>query len=238
MKNTLSCIIVDDSYLDRIAIEAALKSFNHIRMLGSYDNAGAALESIGINKPDLLFLDVDMPDISGLQLFKSIYNCKPLCVVISSHPEYALECFELKIFDYILKPLEKERFNTCMSRLDDFLSLKEKARSYDVLFDCEQIVFKEGHTTIRLQASEVVYLEAFGDYTKIVTEKRTYLVLEVLSTFLESLPADKFMRIHRSYVIAINKVQCFHVRQIDMGIGMLPVSKTYLSQTRSIFKFN
>jgi len=238
MMDTLSCIVVDDSYLDRIAVETALKPFSHIRLLGSYENAAAALESIGTNKPDLLFLDVDMPDVSGLQLFKSIYNCVPLCVVISSHPEYALECFELKIFDYILKPLETGRFNACVSRLDDFLSLREKARSYDVLFDCEQIVFKEGHTTVRLQANEVIYLEAFGDYTKIVTEKRTYLTLTALSAFLESLPAGKFMRIHRSYVIAINKVQCFHVKQIDMGTGMLPVGKTYLSQTRSVFKFN
>jgi len=238
MKSTLSCIVVDDSYLDRIAVEAALKSFDHIRMLGSYDNAAAALESIGANKPDLLFLDVDMPDVSGLQLFKSLYNCAPLCVVISSHPEYALECFELKIFDYILKPFETERFNACVGRLDDFLSLREKARSYEVLFDCEQIVFKEGHSTVRLQASEVIYLEAFGDYTKIVTEKRTYLTLEVLSAFLECLPAGKFMRIHRSYVIAINKVQCFHVKQIDMGTDMLPVGKTYLNQARLAFKLN
>ena len=238
MAGTISCIVVDDSYLDRIAVETALKTFRHIKLLGSFENATAALESIITNKPDLLFLDVDMPDFSGLQLFKSLNTSCPLCVVISSYPEYALECFELKIFDYILKPIETERFTACVKRLDDFLALKEKAQSYDVLFDCESIVFKEGYTTVRLQASEVIYLEAFGDYTKIVTEKRTYLTLATLSNFLESLPEGKFMRIHRSYVIAINKVQCFHVKQIDMGTNMLPVGKTYLREARSAFKFN
>jgi len=238
MANALSCIVVDDSYLDRIAVETALKTFSHIKLLGSFENAMEALESISANKPDLLFLDVDMPDVSGLDLFKNLNKCAPLCVVISSYPEYALECFELKIFDYILKPLEPDRFGTCIKRLEDFLALKEKAQSYDVLFDCESIVFKEGYTTVRLQSSEVIYLEAFGDYTKIVTEKKTYLTLATLSSFLESLPLGKFMRIHRSYVIAISKVQCFHLKQIDMGTGMLPVGKTYLREARSAFKFN
>lgn len=238
MVSTLSCIVVDDSYLDRIAVETALQNFQHLKLLGSFENATAAFESICRNKPDLLFLDVDMPDISGLQLYRSLHAVCPLCVVISSHPEYALECFELKVFDYILKPLESDRFNACVKRLDDFLALREKAHSYDVLFDCEHIVFKEGHATVRLQASDVIYLEAFGDYTKIVTEKRTFLTLATLSNFLESLPDGKFMRIHRSYVVAINRVQCFHAKHIDMGANMLPVGKTYLREARSAFKIN
>nr|WP_121273797.1 LytTR family DNA-binding domain-containing protein [Pedobacter schmidteae] len=236
MTNTLTCIIVDDDALDRLAVETALKTFCQIKLLGSFEHAAEALEMISSARPDLLFIDVDMPDISGLQLFKGIQTYAPQCVVISSHPEYALECFELKVFDYILKPVETDRFTACIKRLDDFLALKEKAQSYDVLFDCESIVFKEGYSTVRLQASEVIYLEAFGDYTKIVTEKKTYLTLVALSSFLTSLPAGKFMRIHRSYVIAISKVHCFHVKQIDMGTSMLPVGKTYLHEARAAFK--
>jgi DNA-binding LytR/AlgR family response regulator len=173
-----------------------------------------------------------------LQLFKSIDNYKPVCIVISSHPEYAIEGFELKVFDYLLKPLTSDRFSDCIKRFNDFLILKEKAESYDVLIEHKTIVFKQGYSVITLDINEIIYLEAFGDYTKIVTNRKTYLTLATLSNFLESLPEREFMRIHRSYVVAISKVHCVHIKSIDMGETMLPIGKTYLSEARQIFKYN
>lgn len=238
MKDTLTCIIVDDDYLDRMAVEAELSSFAKMKILGSYNNPIEAISSISSHQPDVLFLDIDMPEINGIDFVKSISNLDTINVFITSHPEFALQGFQLKVFDFILKPLETDRFESCMDRIYDFVKLKGKAEAYDVLFENEKIIFKEGHNVVNLNASEVIYLEAYGDYTKIVTEKKSHLTLATLSNFLESLPAGKFMRIHRSYVVAINKVKSIGNKSINMGEDIIPVGKTYIRETKKIFNAN
>lgn len=236
MLNTLSCIIVDDSYLDRATVQTELENFAHLKLLGSFSNAMAAMEMIRARQPDVLFLDVDMPEVSGLQLFEKIDCYTPACIIISAHPEYAALGFELKIFDYILKPLESQRFQLSVQRLEDFTVLKQKAHAYDVLFQQEEIIFKEGLNTMKLNSNEVIYLEAFGDYTKIVTEKKRYLTLATLSHFLNALPEGKFMRIHRSYVVAVHQVKQLNPKNIEVGTSVLPIGKTYLKAAKQRFK--
>ncbi|WP_316772494.1 LytTR family DNA-binding domain-containing protein [Pedobacter frigiditerrae] len=235
MKDTLTCIIVDDDDLDRMAVEAELSSFTKMKILGSYHNPIEALSIINSHQPDVLFLDIDMPEINGIDFVKSICSLETINVFITSHPEFALQGFQLKVFDFILKPLETERFESCIKRIYDFVKLKGKAEAYDVLFENEKIIFKEGHHVVNLNANEVIYLEAYGDYTKIVTEKKAHLTLATLSSFLESLPAGKFMRIHRSYVVAINKVQSLGNKCIYINDNIIPVGKTYFKETKKIF---
>lgn len=229
MTNALTCIIVDDNYLDRLAIEIELKNLDNIKSLGSFANAMEALETIRNYKPDILFLDVDMPDVNGLQLFRNINSYTPICVIISSYPEYAVEGFELKVFDYILKPLTTERFDVAMKRLFDFIQIREKAMAYTTLFENEKVVFKEGHNVIYLNIHEIIYLEAFGDYTKVVTGLKSYLTLATLTSFLEELPSDKFTRIHRSYAIARERIKLICNTSVGIGDVNLPIGKTYRS---------
>lgn len=238
MKDTLTCIIVDDDDLDRLAVEAEVSSFSKLKVLGSFNNPVEAICAINSQKPVILFLDIDMPEINGIDFVKSISNLDTINVFITSHPEFALQGFQLKVFDFILKPLETDRFENCIHRIFDFVKLKEKAEAYDVLFENEKIIFKEGHNVVNLNANEVIYLEAYGDYTKIVTEKKSHLTLATLSNFLESLPVGKFMRIHRSYVIAINKVKSVGNKNINMGVDIIPVGKTYIRETKKIFNTN
>ncbi|HTM98567.1 MAG TPA: LytTR family DNA-binding domain-containing protein [Pedobacter sp.] len=238
MKDTLTCIIVDDDDLDRMAVEVELSSFQNIKILGSYCNPIDALSAINSHQPDVLFLDIDMPGMNGVDFVKSISALETINVFITSHPEFALQGFQLKVFDFILKPLEFNRFEGCMRRIFDFVRLKDKAEAYDVLFENEKIIFKEGHNFINLNANDVIYLEAYGDYTKIVTVNKSYLTLVTLSNFLESLPVGKFMRIHRSYVVAISKVKGLDHKSIDMGSAIIPVGKTYVRETKKIFSAN
>ena len=236
MKDTLTCIVIDDDDLDRMAVEAELSTVSRMKILGSFNNPIAAIEAIHSHKPDVLFLDIDMPGINGIDFVKSITDLDTINVFITSHPEYALQGFQLKVFDFILKPLETDRFESCLDRIFEFEQLKGKAEAYDVLFDNDKIIFKEGHNVVNLNASEVIYLEAYGDYTKIVTENKSHLTLATLSNFLESLPAGKFMRIHRSYVVAIKKVKELGQKSIDMGIGSIPIGKTFLKDARQTLK--
>jgi DNA-binding LytR/AlgR family response regulator len=228
----LTCIIIDDNDLDRLAINQEIANFNNLTVLGSYNSPIEAIAFIKLYKPDILFLDIDMPEINGLEFIKLMNNTPIINVIISSHPEYALESFELNVFDYILKPLETGRLANCVDRLLQFTTLQNKAQAYDVLFENEKIIFKDGYNVININATEILYLEAYGDYTKIVTEKKAYLTLATLSNFINLLPQGKFLRIHRSYVIAINKVKCFNLKSIDIGQNVLPVGKTYLRNAK------
>ncbi|RZJ79301.1 MAG: response regulator transcription factor [Flavobacterium sp.] len=237
MKEKLSCIIIDDDDLDRLAVETELSIHEGIIAMGSFASPIEALSVMQTTKPDILFLDIDMPELNGLEFVKCISSFNTINVMISSHPEYALAGFQLDVFDFILKPLETARFAHTIKRIDDFVQLKNKASAYDVLFDNEKIIFKEGHTVVNLNASEVIYLEAYGDYTKIVTEKRGYLTLTTLGSFLESLPSGKFRRIHRSYVVPTTRIASYATKTLTLTNGViLPIGKTYLKETKQVLK--
>lgn len=233
MIKELSCIVVDDDDLDRLAVEIEARA-SGMKIIGSFDHAAQAAETIRNHQPDVLFLDVEMPGITGLELFRSIQSYSPLCVIISSYPEFAIESFQLKVFDYILKPLTADRFKSCTDRLSDFAEIRAKAEAYTALIENEKVTFKEGHNVIYLKVSDILYLEAFGDYTKVVTRNKNYLTLATLGGFLEDLPADKFTRIHRSY--AVCKDQISHIGNTSVVIAdvNLPVGKTYRSFLRQI----
>ncbi|MET6996277.1 LytR/AlgR family response regulator transcription factor [Chitinophaga defluvii] len=237
MSTPLSCVILDDNYLDRLAIASELEGRDSIRLIGSFASALEAIGPIKKQQPDLLLLDVNMPDINGLQLLKGLGSQAPACIIVSSHPEYALDGFALNVFDYILKPLTTERFNHALKRLRDFLAMKQRAEAYVAMVENEKIVFKEGHDEIHLTLNDISYLEAFGDYTKIVTPKKDYLTLATLGSFLENLPSEKFVRIHRSYAVAKAKVSLITRNTIGINNVNLPVGKTYrisLAQIKSL----
>ncbi len=236
MKSKLTCIVVDDCELDRKAVEAEILLRPDLHLLGSFNNCLEALSLIENSKPDVLFMDIDMPEINGLEFIKGINNSDSTNIIISSHPEYALESFQLKVFDYILKPLEHARFDKAVERLKDFSQLKSKAKAYDVLFERECVIFKDGLVTVKVNASDIVYLEAFGDYTKIVTKNKIHLTLTTLSNFLESLPEGKFIRIHRSYIIAKDKINFLSTKSVEVEANLLPIGKTYLKTVKHCLK--
>ena len=237
MTKPLSCIVIDDCDLDRKAVENEIVNYPELKLTGSFDNCLEALGFFNVNRPDLLFVDIDMPEISGLEFIRSVNNTASINVIISSHPEYALEGFQLKVFDFILKPVSCDRFQSTIQRVQDFVKLKNKAQAYDVLFENEQVIFKDGQAQIKLNVNEILYLEAFGDYTKIVTRDKVHLTLTTLSKFLESLPPAKFMRIHRSYVVSLSKVLKINPKNVEMDATILPVGKTYIKEAKRIFNF-
>ncbi|MDQ8006261.1 MAG: LytTR family DNA-binding domain-containing protein [Pedobacter sp.] len=237
MKEKLNCIIIDDDDLDRMAVEAEVNLFRNLQLIGSFGNPIEALSAMQTTKPDVLFLDIDMPELSGLDFVRRIADLNSINVIISSHPEYALEGFKLNVFDFILKPLETVRFEHTVKRIYDFAQLKDKASAYDVLFENEKIIFKEGHNMMYLNANEVIYLEAYGDYTKIVTDKKDHLTLTTLGSFLELLPEGKFKRIHRSYVVPTSGIAGYGTKTLTLTNGIiLPIGKTYLKETKQVFK--
>ena len=231
MNAPLSCIVIDDCDLDRQSVENEINNSAGLQLIGSFGNCIEALNTFHL-KPDILFIDIDMPEINGLDFIRTIKNFNTINIIISSHPEYALEGFQLKVFDYILKPLESDRFENTVRRLLDFKQLKNKAEAYDVLFERENVVFKDGITTKSVNVNDVLYLEAFGDYTKIVTETKVHLTLATLTRFIDSLPSGKFMRIHRSYAVLKDKISTIGHKEVCIAGKILPIGKTYYKNTK------
>jgi len=222
----LKYILIDDDEIDRAIIENEADKFPFLQRVASCSNPVEAIEIIARFNPEVLFLDIEMPALNGLQLVRKI-KTGGLPVFITSHPEFALEGFELEAFDYLLKPVISERFARCAYRLREFYELKRKSFAYDEQEDNEFIVIKQGYDKYKIPMHEIIYLEAMRDYTKIATVTGQYLVLTTLSGLIKKLPADMFVRIHRSYVVNRKKVDAIQKNKLYIQSQELPIGKLY-----------
>lgn len=234
MQQPIRYIAVDDNPVDLLILKEYARNFPFLQPLDSYSSAAKAISAIDELQPDLLFLDVEMPGGTGIELLRQVKEKVPVAVFITSHPEFALEGFELSALDYILKPLTEERFAATARRIEEYWAMKQKAEAYEVLFETESLTIKEGHTQVKLPQADIIYLEAMQDYTKVVTEKRNYLTLTTLTAFMEKLSDKKFMRVHRSYAVSLNRIKELHTNKIICGNNEIPVGKTYRSVVTQI----
>ncbi|MBC7919864.1 MAG: response regulator transcription factor [Ferruginibacter sp.] len=222
----ITCLVVDDDPLDRLVIENELAKYPFLRLKGSFSHPLEARPLITRASVQLLFLDVDMPLVSGLELLKSLPEPIP-CIFVTSHPEFALEGFEMHALDYLLKPLRADRFRQAVLRAKEFLEIQTKAHLYELHFENDFLGFKEGGTYNRVRMSEVLYLEALKDYTKVITRGKKYVTLANLRNFSEKLPPEKFLRIHRSFVVAVDKIRQVEQHELLLGDTWLPIGKTF-----------
>jgi DNA-binding LytR/AlgR family response regulator len=227
IQKTIRFIAIDDNPVDLLILKEYSSPFAFLQHCGNYSNPADGLAAVETLQPDLVFLDIEMPGLNGLQLLRQLKEKVPLAVFISSHPEFALEGFELSALDFILKPLTAERFTHTARRIEEYWDMKQKAMSYEVLFEKECLIIKDGHNQVKLPQEDIIYLEAMQDYTKVVTEKKNYLTLTTLTGFLEKLSGNKFLRVHRSYAVAVNKVKELHTDKIICGNQVIPIGKTY-----------
>ena len=215
------------SLIDLLLLKEYAAAFPFLQFQGSYSNTTEGLAAVEEINPDLIFLDIEMPGLSGFDILRKIKSKVSIAVFITSHPEFALEGFELSALDYILKPLTAERFALTAKRIEEYWSMKQKAISYEVLFEKESLIIKEGHNQIKLPQQDIIYLEAMQDYTKVVTEKKNYLTLTTLTNFLEKIPGNDFIRVHRSYAVAIKKIKELHATKVICNNIEIPIGKTY-----------
>ena len=226
-KLSLKYVIVDDDEIDRAVVETEAAKFSFLQKIASCCNPLEAIEIITRFNPDIIFLDIEMPDFSGIDLLRKKITDSALPVFITSHPEFALESYELEAFDYLLKPLSSERFARCAFRLHDFYKMRVKAFAFDTEQEKDFIIIKQGYDKYKISIHDILYLEAMKDYTRIITTTKQYLVLTTLNGITEKLPADIFVRIHRSYVVNKKKVDAIQKNKISIQSHVLPVGKLY-----------
>lgn len=230
MYDPLKYLVVDDDELDRMSVIVEASKYPFLQRVGICKNGTEAIDYIHHLKPDIVFSDIEMPGTNGIDMMRALYGKIPVPVFITSHPEFALESYDLEVFDYILKPLSTERFEKCMMRIQEFFRLRQKAMDIDNnAGESGYITVKQGYEKHRLHHSDIVFLESMKDYTKIRTMSgQSLLVLETLGSLLQQLPEDKFKRIHRSYAINIHKIDSLASNKVNLqGKIELPVGKSY-----------
>jgi len=223
----LKYVIIDDDEVDRAVVETEADKFSFLQKIASCSNPVEAVEVISQFNPEIIFLDIEMPGLTGIELIRKRIAASSLPVFITSHPEFALEGYELEAFDYLLKPVSSERFARCALRLRDFYQMRVKAFAFDTEQDKDFIIIKQGYNKYKISIHDILYLEAMKDYTRVVTNEKQYLVLTTLNGICEKLPADMFVRIHRSYVVNRSKVDAIQKNKVNIQSQELPIGKLY-----------
>lgn len=232
--NIYDCIIADDHEIDRLTTLAFAKKYAFLNIVGVYENAEAALAEVNQLKPQVLLLDIDMGEKSGLQLRRQLMSIDA-CIFITSYPDYAIESFEVAALDFLVKPLKAERFDRAMMRLQAYLELKYKSELFDYSLNGDTIFVKDGHNHIKIKLHEILYLEALKDYTRIVTRRKKHCVLISLGNLLTNPSFKSFVRVHRSYAVQkhfIDRITPQHVWVNDVKI---PVGRSYKDGLQQLY---
>jgi len=220
----LKCIAIDDEPLALEVIKKHVANIPELKLLQTFDDAISGAEFLKSTSVDLLFIDIDMPDISGVDLVRALQN-KPMVIFTTAHKKYAYEGFELEAIDYLLKPIDIKRFSAAVNKAVDYARYK----SQDKIAEDESIYVHSEYRMIKISLNDIEYIESMQDYIKIylVGEGKPILTLMSLKAVLEKLPATQFARIHRSYAVAIKKVKSIYNRKVKIGVNELPIGNNY-----------
>ncbi len=226
MNKKIGCMVVDDDTIDRLTTVSFLNDYPFIEILGAFESPLTALAAAQQQNPDVLFLDIDMPEMSGLQLRKQLLHV-PACIFITSYPDYALEGFDMAALDFLVKPFTAERFAKMMERLQQHALIRQKADLLEHTLGADTIFIKDGTEQIKLQLHDIIYLEALKDYTGIVTAKKKYAVLSPLGSLIKEKSFGSFIRIHRSYAIQKHFIKKISSGEVLVNDIVLPVGRSF-----------
>jgi two-component system, LytTR family, response regulator len=220
----LNCLIIDDEPLALQLLEDHIRKTPFLKLAGKFEEPLQALPLIESQQVDLLFLDIKMPDISGIEFFKSL-TYKPEVIFTTAYSEFAVEGFELKAIDYLLKPISFEKFITACNRVKEYADLKQAkgSRNRDYFF------INVSHKLHKLFYDDILYLEGFKDYTKVylASAPNPLLILHNLKYFEDLFDDTQFIRIHRSYIVSIRKLNTVSRKSVTINNHDLPVSDNY-----------
>lgn len=226
MITPIRCMIIDDDELDRLVLQHYLKKYENLEIVASFDSAEKAIPYLEL-PIDLLLTETILKGMSGLE-FRKLAHKIPACIFVSSHPELAAGAFEINTLDFITKPLAPERFHYSMQRLFDFFKLKEKCESYDAMLGENCIKIKEGGSIFQIQKTDILYLEALKDYTRIITLEKNHCILDSLGNLLHKSFFDSFIRIHRSYAVPRHLIRGKSCHEIELAHHIkLPIGRAY-----------
>jgi len=213
----MKCIVVDDDPVQREAIKSCIASVKDLELVGVYPNAIEARLGLQKRDVDLIFLDVEMPEMSGIEFLQSFKDV-PQVIMVTSKKHYAFQAFEFDVTDYISKPIDLDRFSSAVQRARYYEENLRKQETEDSLF------IKSDGVLVKINIEEILFIEALGDYIKLVTESQRHIVHSTMKAFVAKLP-DTFLRVHKSHIVNLKKVKKLEENTIDLAGTQIPVSR-------------
>jgi two-component system response regulator LytT len=218
---TLKAIAVDDEFPALKLIANYCKNIPEIALLGSFNKAAEALSFLARHEVDLLILDIQMPDMNGVDLLSKVSGDK-LCIFITADPGYAVTAYELNVIDYLIKPVLADRFTRAILKAVDYKNYLEANNAE------EYIVFKADYMINKLRIDQIEWIEGFGEYVKIISRFKQYLVLQRFGEFLETYKHLGFIRIHKSYIVHQKSISSYNSQLVRLKNGKeLPVGRAF-----------
>ena len=218
------CLIIDDNMIARSVIRQLASRVKDISIAGECADAVEAYEFLRVNPVDLLLLDIEMPGMTGLELARNLGDRRPVIIFTTSKRDYAVEAFDLNVADYIVKPVTPARFIQAMEKAREIVESDKEEMKWT---NDEFIFIRDSNIVRRLKLDEILYAEAMGDYVKVYTPNKFYAIHTTLKIVEERLPADRFLRVHRSYLVALNKIDTIQDGALIVAGKPLPVADAY-----------
>ncbi|WP_175633942.1 LytR/AlgR family response regulator transcription factor [Pedobacter ghigonis] len=220
----MNCLIVDDHEIARRTVSHLLQIEQSLKLIAVCENATEAYRNLAIHKIDLLLLDIEMPGISGIELVKGLGETRPLIIFISAKKDYAAAAFDLNVVDFITKPVTPDRFLMAINKAKEIYNVS------NLLLDNRQddfVFIRDAGLIRRLNLDEINYLEAKGDYVKIYQNEKTYAVRSSLKSIEEKLPGKTFIRVHRSFIVNIGRIDTMEGNTLVMHKNFVPIADAY-----------
>ncbi|KAA6434771.1 LytR/AlgR family response regulator transcription factor [Rufibacter glacialis] len=241
MKEKLTCYIIDDEPLAQEILEEYVAKVPFLEWKGTFMSPLEAAENLKTDKPDLLFLDINMPDLDGLS-FIPMLNPRPMIILTTAYDQYALKAFDLEVKDYLVKPFSFERFYRGVLRLYQEHSARQspdkKEGKAEPRNEQEYLFLKVGHRLQKIAVRDIILIEGMKDYLRVHTAQEKIMTLTSFAKLEELLPSQNFIRVHRSFMVAIDKIDHIEKNRIKIADQLIPISDTYADAFYKMLKGN
>ncbi len=220
-----SCLIVDDEQLARNLLEGYVAKMPMLELRGKCKNPMEAMAIMQNERIDLLFLDIQMPELTGVEFIKTMQQ-KPAIIFTTAYSEYALEGYQLDVIDYLLKPFALERFVKAVNKAVEFMEMKRNVKTGSSEAP-DSVLLHADHKIYKVNLDDILYIEGLKEYVSYYTRERRIIVLQSLKSIEESLPRDKFIRVHRSYIVPVHRIKILDGNQVQIGDKLIPIGRSY-----------
>lgn len=222
----IKCLIIDDEVLAQNVIENYISTIPTLKLVGKCDNAVEAISFLHNNPVDLLFLDLNMPELSGLDMLKTLTK-PPKVILTTAYSEYALESYEYGVVDYLLKPIKLERFIKSVNKVVAQFNQPAVHDEHKAEATFQTVFIKEDQVTYQVSAEDILFVEAYGNYLKVHTPGKVYVTRETMHDIEKKLPENLFMRVHKSFIISLSKIQSISGNRVFINQQEIPIGEMY-----------
>jgi DNA-binding LytR/AlgR family response regulator len=221
----MTCIIIDDEPLARKGLREYISDVEFLQLAGDFDNPLKAMDTLMNQKINLIFLDIQMPKITGLEFLKTLAN-PPIIIFTTAYPQYAVDGFELNAADYLLKPFSFDRFWKAVIKARTLYEAAKGISLQPIIIEADHFFIKTDNKLVKINYSDILYVEALQNYIAVHTLNKKFITYLTFKSIEESLPQHIFIKVHKSYLVALSKVESIEGNEIRIGAHHIPISRT------------